>query len=365
MLKRDPEEETNRPCFLIDPWRIYYFKIPTLMADETQVSLLKTDVRGWNIWRKHNRKINITLSEADLSGAQLSNVDLTNADLSGADLSEADLFKANLSRANFFKADFSRANLAGVNLSRAFLNRVDFTEANLTGADLTAANLQGAVLVKTNLSETILNRCQIYGLSAWDLEGCPKQQSEMNIAPYFESTITLDDLELAQFIYLLLNNNKIRNVIDTITSKVVLILGRFTSERKLVLDCIRENLRLTNLTPIIFDFKKPISKDLTGTVETLARMAHFIIADLTDPSSIPRELATIVPFLRTTPLLPLRQASTPSYSMSDDLVQSYPWVMQTYIYEDTRSLIAELDKVVKLAIDKAKSLRKAGITMKS
>ena len=45
----------------------------------------------------------------------------------------------------------------------------------------------------------------------------------------------MDDLEIAQFIYLLLNNQKIRHVIDTITSKIVLILGRFTPERKAVL----------------------------------------------------------------------------------------------------------------------------------
>ena len=48
--------------------------------------------------------------------------------------------------------------------------------------------------------------------------------------------ITSDNLEIAQFLYLLLNNRKIRDVSDTITSKVVLILGRFSDERKAVLD---------------------------------------------------------------------------------------------------------------------------------
>jgi hypothetical protein len=51
-------------------------------------------------------------------------------------------------------------------------------------------------------------------------------------------SITVDDLELAQFIYLLLNNDKIHKMIDTITKKVVLILGRFTPERRVVLDAI-------------------------------------------------------------------------------------------------------------------------------
>ena len=47
--------------------------------------------------------------------------------------------------------------------------------------------------------------------------------------------------------------------------------------------------------PSLFDFEKPDSKDLTGTVQTLANMARFIIADLTDPSCIPHELAMVVP----------------------------------------------------------------------
>jgi hypothetical protein len=51
-----------------------------------------------------------------------------------------------------------------------------------------------------------------------------------------EPIITVDNIEVAQFIYLMLHNEKIRDVIDTITSKAVLILGRFTGERKAVLD---------------------------------------------------------------------------------------------------------------------------------
>ena len=44
----------------------------------------------------------------------------------------------------------------------------------------------------------------------------------------------------------MLHNQKIRDVIDTITSKAVLILGRFTDERKAVLDALRDELRKRN-----------------------------------------------------------------------------------------------------------------------
>ena len=86
-------------------------------------------------------------------------------------------------------------------------------------------------------------------------------------------------------------------MIDTITSKAVLILGRFTDERKAVLDALREELRKRDYLPILFDFDVPATRDITETVSLLARMARFIIADLTDPSSIPKELEAIVPTL--------------------------------------------------------------------
>jgi hypothetical protein len=77
----------------------------------------------------------------------------------------------------------------------------------------------------------------------------------------------------------LLNNQKVRDVIDTITSKAVLILGRFTADRKTVLDALREELRKRNYLPVLFDFAVPATRDITETVSLLARMARFIIAD--------------------------------------------------------------------------------------
>jgi hypothetical protein len=126
----------------------------------------------------------------------------------------------------------------------------------------------------------------------WDLWGLTldgANQKNLRVTPGLESAVTVDDLEAAQFIYLMLNNQKVRNVINTITSKAVLILGRFTPERKAVLDEIREELRKNNYLPILFDFDLPADRDITETITLLARMARFIVADLTEASSISKE----------------------------------------------------------------------------
>lgn len=223
---------------------------------------------------------------------------------------------------------------------------------------LTKADLGWARLVRTSVDGARFRSSAVYGASIWDLRGTPADQTDLVITPRsthqlpsiryghdFER-VSVDGLEVAQFMYLLLNNEHIRNVIDTVTSKVVLILGRFNEQQKNVLDAIRNALRKAALVPVLFDFQKPKNTDLTGTVELLARMAQFVIADLTDPSSIPHELATIIPFLRTTPVVPIRRAGSGGYGMFADFQRSYKWVLGTHEYRDRNSLLLELPQLI-------------------
>ena len=92
-----------------------------------------------------------------------------------------------------------------------------------------------------------------------------------------------------------------------------LILGRFTPERKALLDAIRDQLRKRSYLPVLLDFEKPATGDITETVRTLAHMARFVIADITDAKSIPQELMAIVrdlPSVRVQPLLLASQHGT-------------------------------------------------------
>jgi len=267
------------------------------------------------------------------------------ATLMKAALPCANLRYANLRYANLQWADLSDARMNQAILSPADLDQADLSRADLSGANLRWANLTNVRFVKTNLSQADLTLCQVFGISVWNPVLTGAIQTNLRITTDDEPEITVDDLEVAQFIYLMLHNERVRQVIDTITSKVVLILGRFTKPRKRVLDALRDELRRRNYLPVVFDFEKPANRDLTETISTLAHMARFVIADLTDAKSIPQELSVIIPNLPSVAIQPLIHVDDAEYAMFEHW-QRYPWVLETYRYESLDTLLAALKEHV-------------------
>jgi uncharacterized protein YjbI with pentapeptide repeats len=306
-------------------------------------NLTEADLRGANSREANFRGADLrgtNLYEANLIGGHLRRADLSGAYLQGANLGGADLRQASLSGADGRQLSLPGADLRGACLRRALLIEANLTGANLTGADLADANLERATLVNTTCNKAIFTGCRIHGISVWDLRLEEAQQTNLIITPSGEPDITVDNLEVAQFIYLLLNNQRVRQVIDTITSKVVLILGRFTPERKIVLDALRKELRHHNFTPVLFDFAIPADRDITETITLLARMARFIVADLTDPASIPMELQAIAPDVAV-PIRSLVHKDQKPFSMFGTL-KKYHWVLPPYRYKSMDELLANL-----------------------
>jgi hypothetical protein len=306
------------------------------VADEEHLQILQQGVAAWNEWRKNNPELKPDLCEAHFKEACLR---------------EADLREANLRSANLYGANLEGANLSGADLWDAVL-----CHANLHRANLSKADLRGALLIHTNLCNTTLTGSSVYGASVWDIKvDNHTNQQNLVISPAGEAAITADNIKVAQFIYLLLNNQEIRDVIDTITSKAVLILGRFSEGRKRVLDAIRDELRKHDSLPILFDFDVPENRDITETASLLARMARFIIADITDPSSIPKELEAIVPSLAV-PVQPLLEGMARPYAMFKHYWR-YDWVLLPYRYEGLQLLLAAFaEKVIAPAEAKVKAL---------
>lgn len=121
-----------------------------------QVSLRDADLTGANLHRAD-------LTGADLRYADLTDADLREADLSGADLREADLTDANLGRAVLTGAMLYKTTLAG-----AYLGRADLAGANLESADLRGANLGRADLTEVILGRANLEKATLQGATLTD-----------------------------------------------------------------------------------------------------------------------------------------------------------------------------------------------------
>ena len=243
------------------------------MANDEHVAILKKGVNAWNAWRDENRDIRPFLT--------------------GANLSEADLSKANLN------------------------------VAHLNGAHLAGANLNEATLIDTDLTDADLTGCRIFGISAWRLKLEGAKQNNLVITPMYEPEIMVDDLEVAQFIYLLLKREKIRNVIDTVNRRGVLILGRFEGGGVALLQAIAAWLRRPEnggYLPLLFDFPPPKSKTYTDTIKTLVGLARFVIVDLSGPS-VPQEITATVDLYKI-PFVPILQKGRKGWSMFQDFLEN-------------------------------------------
>lgn len=301
-----------------------------------------------NMWGADFRGASLSganLAESDLSKANFSNADLRSAFLSRAKMRRTKLFNADLECADLREANISFSRLDQTNLQRAILRYTNFQRSYFCGADVRGADFSFANLVEVNFRGADISNSIVFGVSAWGLGLENTIQQNLIVTRPNDPVITTDNIEIAQFIYLLLNNSKIRDVINTIISKAVLILGRFTPERKSVLDALREKLRKKDYLPILFDFEQPSSRNLTETVSTLAHMSRFVIADITDAKSIPQELQRIIPNLPSLPIQPIILDLQYEYAMFKDFF-NYPWVLPPYRYVSKTELLDSLDDKV-------------------
>jgi uncharacterized protein YjbI with pentapeptide repeats len=298
------------------------------------------------------------LAKANLAGAKMSRVNLTDAsleqaDLTGADLTIAHMTESHLALATFDHADLSgailtdaelwEASLQGTSLRRAVLDGAeapgihamgaDFTysrmlDADFTGADLSGADLSYATLVRSNFQRATLTGCNVYGISVWDADMAGAEQSGLIIAEDKDSPVFVDDIEVAQFVHLLLDHKKLRKVITAVAERGVLILGRFSHGGLEVLQALASQMRKLNYLPILFDFDRPADRNYTETVMTLAGISRFVIADLSGPS-VPQELHATVPHFKI-PFVPILKAGKKPYAMFADILE-YPWVVQPVV----------------------------------
>lgn len=336
----------------------------------TDAILCRTDLRKSNLSKANLTGANLSLAcltkskchdailkranlnHADLSWARFQNAEFRSADLSHADLSNGKfpdtsfMGEALLCCANLEHADFKRARLYGANLTGAYL-----LSTNLDGADLRRATLDLASLLGTSFRGAKLSQVSAMGVVARDIDTNTKTV-QSHIRPgiirfrhrtnpresVVEEEIAFHSLGTASFESELYGPESIRHLIDAGSSSIVLILGRFEKRRRQALAELEDYLRWRLYKPRVFDFQPPPNKELIDIVRFIAAMSEFVIVDLTDPQSVPLEIQVIGPDTMI-PIVPIVQSRVRVFTMFEDLLRRYFWILRPIRYTNMRELL--------------------------
>jgi hypothetical protein len=99
------------------------------------------------------------------------------------------------------------------------------------------------------------------------------------------------------------------------------------------------------MLPIVFDWEPSASRDLTETVQLLASICRYVVADITDARSVPQELSHIIPFFPSVPVQPLILASQRPYAMFEHW-RRFTSVLPEFSYDSEDHLKESFEKYV-------------------
>jgi hypothetical protein len=145
---------------------------------------------------------------------------------------------------------------------------------------------------------------------------------------------------------------------SALSKRRVLILGRFSARRMPVLTAIKKQLAAhpNRYLPELFTYARPMSRDLVETILGSAALSRFIIADLSEPRSLPQELQAIVPNLQSVPVVPIINEGGRVFATFDSIARRPNVVQPTLRYRNIPDLETKLDGQI---IDAAERTRLA------
>jgi hypothetical protein len=150
-------------------------------------------------------------------------------------------------------------------------------------------------------------------------------------------------------------------IMSVLTKRQVLILGRFTNRRLEILEEIKAYLKShpNKYIPQLFTFKKPDNRDLVESIIGFAAFSKFILADISEPKSIPSELQAIVPNFLSVPVATIINSTGKPYATYSSIERKENVIKPIVRYKNTNDLLKKLDDLIMKAEDKLSELRPA------
>jgi hypothetical protein len=317
----------------------------------------------WNNWKEAVDPGKYRLSGVDFSTLNtpgLPGYDFLNCTFEDCIFDNIVLFNCDFEHARFERCTFTSSVRSNGNFRSSEFENCTFTETNFINADFRGATFRWVVMENVNFRFACLSDCKfydskiigckIYGASIWDIDAVRTEQRDLLIPNRKENgkwtgeTITIDDIQLGNVIFLLLDNANYRKMFNESKKKSVLILGRFGKNLEQTINPLKNELRKRNLSPIVFDFDKPNALDLMEAIVLLAFMSKFIIADLSDATSVIGELQAILSS-QMLPVLPIIRRSSTLFS-TYAFTNKFIWIAQPLIYDEIQQVIEKFDSVI-------------------
>lgn len=378
---------------------MYFQKIIMEQTEENILALLNKGANSWNSWIEdlkknvHNIKLRsdkslrnyqayqISFSIATFPKMKFGRSVFTKYNFSRLKIQSSEFDNVEFNECNFFETQFNNSIFKKCVFNNCSFKKTYFIDANLSsstfnncmfiGSNLSKTNqyqttyhnctllytyLMFAHLVETYFYKSTIDSCKIYGVSTWGIKVEDSISKNLIITKHSDadSEISVDNIEIAQHIYMLIDNKKIRNLITTLTSKVILILGRFTDARLDILEAIKDNIRNQGYIPMLFTFTPSTNRDLIETIFLMASISRMVFADITDPSSVSHEISEIVknfPSLTVQPLLfdPVsddeEQEEVKEYATIEHF-KNYTWFKNTFKYYSKSHLTSKIKTLI-------------------
>lgn len=294
-------------------------------ADLSKATLNETNLSGAdlsraNLYRAKMRRCNLTgadlrqvvmyqanLSYANLSRANLSKANLRKANLSQADLSkvyfskgkaeetiftEANLEKANLYESNLIQAELTDANLSGAVMYKANISKADLEGANLINANLNLTNLQGATLNRTKLEGSKLTGSSVSGVSIHEVEHSNSEQLDLILSQSDGVLVKCDGLETARILESHLKQGGESSQVKP--SDMVVLIGNFSGDRKIIRGRILEEIRKGSLNPLQLECLSKPEAEFRSKLNRLAGIVDWLIFDATQAVDLVEEVLPIL-----------------------------------------------------------------------
>ena len=316
---------------------------------------------------EHTSADDVGFESSDLQRARLRDVDVNGCRFRGGSLRNADLWLA-----RFRNGEFRQTEMGWLTASGGSFDSVQFFDTELDGARFLSVGFRGASFENVQLPHSVwsdikledsrwrnvdlrhasffrvncdgasFENCNVFGLGVCELAGQLRRESRL-LCGEGPDPLLLNDLRFAPFLHELAYEDAFGRVVEALTAKFVLILGRFTDDRKPILDRLRRALRHFGYVPHLVDYD--CKQSWLHVVKTAAMCSRFVIADLTEPRSVPAEVVEILRLRETLIVAPIVQAGYDEPPIFGEL-RATGQLLTKYEYRDADVLIRHLATAV-------------------